>query len=469
MNCHRRFVAAGIALLVMTCGAGGAATNAPARAITFSGQIHVFCQDQTMASLLAAFCEDVRERLAKRVGDIGPWRAPVVVAVRQRPAGSAVAMPGETGKLRSSVVTVSGFLRFQIDMEAPPPVDTGEFTRMLAGTLLAEMCNRNLGKVAPGQTLARVPPWLVWGLVNRITEGAREATLREVKRAVEQGGLPTYAEITAAEAPQGDAALHRACCELLVEALETQLDGRKRMRQFVFGLKPGVPWETTMAEVFGGGFAYRPGVEKWWALFASRAAGMIVPQTQSWTESRQRLEQALSSEDAELTAVLATGKLPDGFAARSAQEPGKLADALMPVQMRLLTLAPLAHPLYRPAITAYLDAIAVLGRKVRVRENFWDEAGAWFDKTTGGDRKRVRRFQNTLQRAVAERQRADKSGEAMATYIGSVEAAAHPEEVTRRFGNFFRSNPPPGGDGVARKPTTPVADYLDKVEAAQKP
>ncbi|MBI5396205.1 MAG: hypothetical protein HZA91_12995 [Verrucomicrobia bacterium] len=458
-----RFVAAGVASLVMAGGAHAATTNALARAVTFSGQIHVFCADQTLASALAAFCEDVREKLAKRVGDQGPWRAPVAVVVRQRPEGSPVRMPGESGRLRSSVATVSGFLRFQIDMEAPPPVDTDEFVRMLAGVLLSEMASRSLGKVAPGQPLARVPAWFVWGMVNRMSEGTREGTLREAKRAVEQGTLPTYAEFTESDGPQGDVALHRACCELLVQALETQLDGREKIRQFVFGLKPGRSWQATMCEVFGGGFGYKPGLEKWWALFASRASGMIVPQTQSWTETRRRLEEALRADDAELAAGLSTGDLPADFVKRFAKEQDKLADLLLPVQMRLLTVAPLAHPVYRPAITAYLDAIGAVRRKKLEKKGFWTDVESWFAEVAGAREKEVRRFQAGLQRAVAERHRAERSGEAITSYVGSVEASFHPEDFAGRFTNWFQANPP--GRDAAQRPSTPVGDYLDKVES----
>jgi hypothetical protein len=262
-------------------------------------------------------------------------------------------------------------------------------------------------------------------------------------------------------------ALYRACCELLVEALETQLNGREKMHQFLFGLRPGQSWQTTLCEVFGGGFGYKPGLERWWALFASRAAGMIVPQTQTWTETRQRLEEALRVEDAELASALSTGKLPEEFVKRYTHDQAKLMDLLIPVQMRVLGLAPLAHPLYRPAIGAYLESFSALGAKARAQEDALEKAGAWFEKMGGADGRRMRRFHSALERATAERRRADEGGEAMARYVGSVEASSHPEDVAGRLGNWFQGSP--SGSAGARQPTTPVGEYLDKVESGLNP
>ncbi len=464
MRLDGRPLVAGMALSMALGSAWGATTNAFTRAVSFSGQIHVLCAEPALAAPLVSFCEDIRAKLVKRVGDDGPWRAPVAVVVRQRAAGSPVAMPGEAGRLRSSVVTVSGFLRFQIEMEAPPPVDADEFVRALAGALLSEMANRSLGKVAPGQTMGRVPAWLVWGLVNRMDDTARPATLREVRRAVEQGALPGYSEFTAWDAPQCDTALYRACCELLVEALETQLKGREKLRDFVFGLKPGRSWGTTLAETFGGGFGYKPGLEKWWALFASRASAMIVAEGLSWTESRRQLEMALRTDEPALAAGLSTGVLPADFLKQCANDANTLMEWLVPVQGRLLTMAPLAHPLYRPVAGAYLNAIDSLREKQPPQKGFWAGVTSWFAEVGGAREKRIRRFQSDLQRAVAARRRAEQSGEAMSRYVGEVEASVYPEDFAKQFGGWFQVNPPAGGSPQP----TPISKFLDRVEAEQR-
>jgi len=55
----------------------------------------------------------------------------------------------------------------------------------------------------------------------------------------------------------------------------------------------------------------------------------------------------------------------------------------------------------------------------------------------------------------------------MARYVGSVEASSHPEDLAGRFSNLFQSGP--SGSAGARKPATPVGEYLDKVESGLKP
>jgi hypothetical protein len=358
--------------------------------------------------------------------------------VRQRTPGSGVLQSAQEPPLRSGVVAVAGRLRFQIDMMVPPPVDTVNFVQMLVSVLCSELANRQLAVVRAGQALAQVPQWLVAGQVNRLCGLPREATLRVVRGAVAGNAAPSFASVTGAAGPAaGQEALYRAMCELLVDTLEGQPDGRTKLRKFLMGLKPGEPWQVSFREAFGDWISAPATVERWWAIVVSRAAGMIVPQALTHAETRQKLNEALEADEPELAGGLASGTLPRPFARRYVRETKKLTELLIPVELRLLALSPLAHPLYRPAISSYLEGIG------------------WVRK------KSLRQFEACLRRAVAERRRADEDAEAIGRYLGSVEASLYPEDFADRFSKWFQTQ----GGGASRPATpAPMRQSLDRVE-----
>ncbi|MBI5687523.1 MAG: hypothetical protein HZC54_20825 [Verrucomicrobia bacterium] len=447
-----------LALGVSVC--VGQGTNALTRAIGVSGQIYAFCADAGRAAALASFCEDIRAKLIARLGADKAWRAPVVVVFRERPAGSAMAMPGEVAPLHCSTVSVSGFLRFQIEAETPPPVDASRFVQAVVGTLCTEMANQKLSKVEGGQQIARVPVWLELALTRKLEERPREAMLEPLKQAMAAGKVPTFQQVTEAAGPPANpaaAALYGAQCEALLEAMEGQHDGRAKVRKFLLGLKPGEGWMPSFRAAFGQGFAYPVGAEKWWSLVMVRASSMIVAQSYTAAETRRRLAEALVVVVPEGVAA----KRPPGFWSSAwpfhgeapkrvsgvttldklldfCSDPKALPAIVAPNEARLQAMASLAHPLYRNAIRNYFEGIH------------------WLRKND------VKRFQAAVSQASQEGRRADRDAEAITHYVGSVEASLFPEDMAKRFGAWFKT----GGTGENRPPTpTPMDSYMDQVES----
>jgi PAS domain-containing protein len=439
----------------------GQGTNALVRSVGVSGQIHAFCSDAGRAAALASFCEEIRSKLIARLGAEQSWRAPVVVVFRERPAGSALAMPGEEAPLRRSATSVSGFLRFQIEAETPPPVDASRFVRAVVGTLCAEMANQKLEKVEGGQQIARVPVWLEVALTRKLEERPREAMLEPLKQAMAAERVPTFRQVTEAAAVPADpaaAALYGAQCEALLEGMEGQLDGRAKVRRFLQGLKPGEDWMRSFRAAFGEGFGYPVGAEKWWALVMVRASSMIVAQNYTVTETRRRLAEALvvvvpEKRSGEKSARGFWSSLWPFHGSEPKQEggvttldkvlslcedPKALPGIVAPAAVRLRALAALAHPLYRGAIHDYLEGIH------------------------GLQKEDVKRFRGLVERATQECRRADRDAEAITNYVGSVEASLFPEDMAKRFGGWFKG----GGSGEERlRETTPLNSYLDHVES----
>jgi hypothetical protein len=451
-------VLGGLVLGVSFC--EGQSTNALIRAVGVSGQIHAFCSDAGGAAALASFCEGIRSKLVARLGVEEKWRAPVVVVFRERPAGSALAMPGDEAALRCSAVSVSGFLRFQIEAETPPPVDASRFVQAVVGTLCTEMVNRPAAKVNDGQQLARVPVWFEHALARKLEERPREVMLEPLKQAMAAGAMPTFQQVTEAAGPPTDsagAALYGAQCEALLEAMEGQLDGRVKVRKFLMGLKPGQGWMPSFASTFGEGFRYPRGAEKWWSLVMVRASSMIVAQSYTAAETKQRLGEALVV----VVPEAATPKAARGFWSSlwpfhgaqpksvtgettleklldSCNDAGALPGILTPSEARLRSLALMGHPLYRDAVRSYLGAIQSLRKNNR------------------------KQFRALVARAGEESQRADRAAEAITHFVGSVEASLFPEDMAKRFGTWFKAGGP--GDNGALAPT-PVRSYLDQVES----
>ena len=431
-----------------------------ARAVGVSGQIHAFCSDAARAAALASFCEDIRSRLITRLGVENTWRAPVTVVFRERPARSALPMPGDVAPLRCSVVSVSGYLRFQVEAETPPPVDASRFVQAMVGTLCAEMANRKLGKVEGGQTIARVPAWLEHGLTRKLEERPREATLEALKQAFAAENMPTFRQMTEATAPPANpvaAALYGAQCEALLEALDGQLDGRAKLRKFLLGLKPNESWTVSFRAAFGEGFGHPVSAEKWWSLVMVRASSMIVAQSYTATETRRRLAEALvvvvpedegtkrhrsfwsslwpfhGKVSKRVSGITTLDRVLD-----SCNDPKALPAIVKPSEARLQALASLAHPLYQGAIRHYVEGIYWL------REN------------------KVKRFKMAVAQALKESRQAENSSEAITRYVGSVEASLFPEDLAKRFGTWFRY----GGAGeVGSLAPTPMKSYMDRVES----
>ena len=417
-------------------------SNEFSRIISESGQICVFCDVPAQGAALAAYCEDVRGRLLKRLGENGAWRAPIVVVVRPRPKESAPPMPGEESAIRCSATSVSGHIRFQVEFTAPPAVDAARFVRALVGSLCAEVANRGLAKVSSGQSIARVPAWLVAGLSQNVRDDARHAALVELKAAMGRGSLLTFEQITETWATPVDpreAAAYDAQCAMLVEALEEEQSGRANLRAFLSGLKPDVRWGETFLQVFGTDFSDPATVERWWSSRAASKAAKIVPQALGASETRRQLEEALqvvlpTAQGAEANPVMFDEIMGRGRDAKT------MLAALNPNEVRLMTLSPLAHPLYRTVIGYYLDAIKQLRK-----EN-------------------MRQFKQLLSRGTQERRDADRRSEAIARYVGFVEASMLPEDLANRLGGWFKS----GMEENSGQPRqTPVRDYLDRVESTQ--
>lgn len=451
------------AWLISVCFCAGGATNALVRAVGVSGQVHAFCSDAALAAALVSFCEDVRSKLITRLGVDNAWRAPVVVVFRERPTDSALPMPGDVAALRSSVVSVSGYLRFQVEAETPPAVDVSRFVEAMVGMFCTEMANRKLGKVEGGQTIARVPVWLEHALTRKLEERPRETTLEILKQLLAAEKMPTFRDLTEAAAlptSPAAAALYGAQCEALLEALESEPDGRAKLRKFLLGLKPNENWMTSFRAAFGEGFGHPVGAEKWWSLVMVRVSHMIVAQSYTAAETRRRLAEALVV----VVPGDTEGKRPRDFWSSLWPFHGKapkrisgvttldkvlefcddleaLPAIVTPTEARLQALASLAHPLYRGAVRDYIDGIH------------------WLRK------RNAKQFKTAVAQALQESRQADRDSEAITNYVGSVEASLFPEDLAKRFGTWFKQ----GRTGEAGMPSpTPMKNYLDGVESSMQ-
>ncbi len=436
-------------------------TNAMIRAVGVSGQIHTFCADAGHAAQLASICEDIRSKLVALLGVENKWKSPVVVVFRRRPVDRPLILPGESSPLRCSVASVSGFLRYQIEAEVPPPVDASRFVEAMVGTLCAEWVNRKYPRVEGGQQIARPPAWLVTGLARRLEERRRETALEPLKQAFAAEKMPGFRILTMADGAPADpagAALYGAQCDALLAALEGQSEGRRKLQKFLLNLDPGENWMRSFCAAFGDEFHNPVKAEKWWSLVMVRSASLIVAQAQSAAETRQRLAEAL-------VVVVPAGEgaqpTPRGFwsflwpfdppptkqvagvttldqVLNYCNDPKALWPIVAINEARLQTLISLSHPLYRGAIMRYIEAVHWL------RDND------------------LSRFQQCMVQAAQIRQRADRDCEAISNFVGSVEASLFPEDMAKRLGAWFKA----GGTADAALPApTPMTLYLDRVES----
>ena len=445
------------AWLIGVCFCAGGTTNALVRAVGVSGQVHAFCSDASLSAALVSFCEDIRSKLITRLGVDNSWRAPVVVIFRERPADSALPMPGDVAALRASVVSVSGYLRFQVEAETPPPVDMPRFMETMVGLFCSEMANRKLGKVEGGQTIANVPMWFLRALTRKLEERPRETTLETLKQSLAGENIPRFSDLTKATAAPTNpaaAALYGAQCEALLAALESEPAGREKIQKFLFGLKPNENWMVSFCAAFGDGFGNPVVAEKWWSLAMVKVSQMIVAQSYTAAETRRRLAEALvvvvpkaMEEKHPRSFWPYHGKAPKHVSGTTTldkvlelcDDPKALPAVITPTEGKLQALASLAHPLYRGVVKDYIEGIHWLRQQNK------------------------RRFQMAMKQASQESQRADRDSDAITNYVGSMEASLFPEDLAKRFGTWFKQ----GKTTETNMPaSTPVKSYLDGVESS---
>jgi hypothetical protein len=429
------------ALLCLAAALAAGATDAVAQSTNFvhavspSRQFIVYSHDHLLSSTLCAFAERVKRDWLGRLDLADAWRGPILIVVRDRDPAQA----GEPAILRQAIPTQLHW-RFQIDCFQPPPIEETALLSAIVEALCAEYAHRQRPLPRDGPpTVAPIPPWLVEGLAQSI-HGQTDLMRMVANRSVNAGRPISAAGLLAVSAAPRHAAeleLFRATALMFTESLLAIPHGKERLRDFLTTLADQPAGQDGFLRAYRDVFADERALEKWWAVELHWRTSLVAAQNLGLADTARQLDTVLST-------ALAVRPQPDADPEtfmqpldglwRHYQAPW-LAAVLTDKLHRLEALRAQAHPMYRPVIGAYTDAILWLQRK------------------------NITRFRRVLARADKARRDVDARAAQIAAYLDEVERGRGFSETSELFRDWFRTLDE--FEHLQQRRQNPISDYLD--------
>jgi hypothetical protein len=419
------FQVAAAVLVVATSRA--AETNSVLVATTSSSrEFVVYAANVRVSSVLCAFAEQIKRQWLQRLELTDGWRDPIVIVVQNRQPGLSDA-PVLTGDMiRTEVHT-----RYRLTLVVPPAPDDDTLVAAIVELLCAELANRGQPR-QPGaeQLAAPVPVWLSEGLAQSIL-GQTDRLLAIARRSA-SGVRPQTAmelmRITRLPADTADRGLYRANAWLLSEALLRLPSGPQKMQQFLSELGAAKVFASAFQKVYGEDFPDTAALENWWAAQLKLACESMVAANLSATETALRLDTILTVEVQSRPAFDQLWRYYDQ---------AWLRPILLEKLTGLQALNIYGHPLYRPVVAKYSEAIQqLLGQNIT-------------------------RFRRGVREADQRRKIVDEQVRQIRDAVNRAERT-YVKVETNEFAGFFRTL-----DQLQRfeqQRRDPISDYLDQFD-----
>jgi hypothetical protein len=398
----------------------------PVAVSSSSRQFIASAPDPLVSSALCAYAERIKHEWLRRLELPDRWRDTIVFVVRLRDAGltNAPVLTAEMFRFGSQ-------LKYQLRIVIPPAPDDATLAAAIIELLSAEVANRDrpLPPDAP-YVGAPIPVWFSEGFAQSVVNSPDQLLDRAQRDA--SGPRPMSAmELMRVTTLPGDAAgraAYRSQAWLLVESLLRLPEGASKMQRLLAELGATKMFARAFERVYGGDFPDTPALEKWWSIQQTRLQQTTAAGNLAAADTARRLDAIL--------AVAVEPRPAFGDLWRYYEQPW-LDRALREQLVALQALHAYAHPMYRPVIARYTDAIEqLLQRKL----NRFRRAAAEADRQRRATDQQLRRIQETLDRA--ER----------------AWAAANPNE----FESFFRALDRLRKFEQQRR--NPISDYLDRFD-----
>jgi hypothetical protein len=390
---------------------------APEQSISTSRQFIVFGAGISARATICDLAEGTKRDLLTLLDQRDGWTTPIVINA-QYPQANLPELP----RLRVSVSQTGFGLKLQLDLTLDSEVRRPEVRRELLRALLLEMIYRNESNIPAGALCVSPPDWLLEGIraeqsdlpLDRVSNLlALPMTARTVMPL--EKFLQQRPELL--DAP--GRLLYRAYSFALVDLLSGAPEGRSRLTRFIMSQRAAS--NDAMAELrkhFPALFESDDAVEKVWTKQIARLAREQPYRLLTIAETERRLEETLRVKISH-RGVEKTYRLAE-FAKFQMHPAAKTALALLAHEVRQLAIR--ANPVYRPIISEYAKATALLMRG-----------------KTKGIAARLERLRDTRQAAAAQMQEIDDylnwfeatklsgpSG-AFADYMKAAESAAQPQ------------------------------------------
>ena len=315
-------------------------TNEPLRSATGgNGQFIAFAPGPVLPAALCIFAERIKHNWCDSLDIADKWHDPIVLVLRAQVATNAPA------NVTLSIIQIGPVLKYEIGCRLSPPPDESTLAAAVIEALCLEVANRDR-PVSAGLAWksAQIPLWLTHGLAGALA--ADNGWLASVARRSATAARPPFAGdlLCATVLPTDDIEkkLFQANTWLLTDSLLRLPGGTRKLQQFLSELRKS---DDAFVKVYQADFSSAVFLEKWWSLMQARLTAVGVPQNLAAGDTEHRLDALL----------ICTGGVPFRDLYRHFDDPWLKRD--LPARVvELEILLNCAHPLYRPVLTAYIEA-----------------------------------------------------------------------------------------------------------------
>jgi len=413
-------------------------TNALVSTVGSSRQFTVYAQNRLLASAMCVYAERVKREWLRVLNATDRWRDPILVVVHSREAAEKTAPA-----IFLQTYQTDEHLSYQVYCLVPPPLDDAELLRALVESLCAEWANRDQS-THRGQAyvVPRMPPWLVQGIAESI-QGRGDLLLPIARRSVAAGRPENAADLLMAKGAPPDPAeraLFQANAWMFTDGLLNLPDGAERLQRFLTELGAQKVVSNAFWAVYRDEFPQELSLEKWWSLQQASRTAFVVAEELTAQETARQLDEILMTR---LDPTSGRRGIPGDKEVTIDRlwrydEAPWLGDVLDSKLNRLAELRSQAHPLYRPAIDTYTEALGWLMRQSTVR------------------------FRRAVRRADILRAAAEQRSRAIAAYLDQAERVYDPDEFSHLFANYSRTLD--WFQQLENERQNPISDYLDKFD-----
>ncbi len=318
------------------------------RSVTPSRQFIIYGGTLPLRGAMSDLVEDTKEHLLRILQRKDEWKIPIVLNL-QSPQANVPEVP-----LSHLYISQTGFgLKIQLDIIVEKKIDPQRVQGDILRALFVEMIYRNRPQVQAGSEYVQVPPWLIEGVLARISPARERTVIDLLKSALESDKLVSLPEFVRQRPERLDPPmrqLYRAYAAALLQLLLDQPGGPASLAAFMDHLPEAAsdPLADLKARFPELGDDSR--LMSFWKAAIARVASTTA---QGFLLSYQETEYALD-ELLRFPIPNAVNGRPTDLEHLGRTKPGsKQVPALRLIASNLRLLSATAHPLLQPVVAEY--------------------------------------------------------------------------------------------------------------------
>lgn len=320
------------------------------RSITPSRQFIIYGGTLPLRGAMSDLVEDTKEHLLRILQRKDEWKIPIVLNL-QLPQANIPEVP-----LSRLHISQTGFgLKIQLDLMVAERIDPQRVQGDILRALFVEMIYRNHPQLPVGSEYAQAPPWLIEGVLARLSPAQQRPVVDLLKSALESDKVFSLPEFVRQRPERLDAPmrlLYRAYAAALLQLLIDQPGGPAHLAALMEHLPDATNDPLADLKVNFPALGDDITLMSYWKAAIARVASTT---TQGFLLSYQETEREL--DELLRSPVPSAGKeKPTDLEHLGRTKPGsKQVPALRLLSKNLLVLAATAHPVLHPVVTEYQE------------------------------------------------------------------------------------------------------------------